>query len=50
MDAATCLGVRSLYPARQSGQLQIHYKKNFTALSEKSMEKVRTQFCSSDLL
>jgi hypothetical protein len=39
MDAAICLGVRSLYPARQSGQLQIQYKKTFTALSEMSLEK-----------
>jgi hypothetical protein len=49
MDAATCLGVRSLYPARLSGQLQIQYKKTFTTLSGMMLEKVRTQFCSSDL-
>ena len=44
MDAAACLGARSLYPARQGAQLQIQYKKTFTALSEMSLEKVRTQF------
>jgi len=49
VDAATSLGVRSLYPACQSGQLRIQYKKTFTAHSETSMEKVRTQFFSAGL-